>query len=91
MYQGALLNNSTQRIKLFQHTIDSERRQVAIKQTLGNIGGSFVTGPAAGSGRSENTLTATSVLLSDLLEQVVFDKYDGVAKLDLVMKIDIEQ
>ena len=90
MYQGALLNNSTQRIKLFQHTIDSERRQVAIKQTLGNIGGSFVTGPA-GSGRSENTLTATSVLLSDLLEQVVFDKYDGVAKLDLVMKIDIEQ
>lgn len=48
-----------------------------------------MTGAELGSGPSY--LNSTSVLLSDILEQVVLDKYDGIKPLDIVMKIDIEQ
>lgn len=45
----------------------------------------------AGFSNGQGLLNATSVLLSDIFEHVVHDKYDGIKELDIVMKIDIEQ
>ena len=55
----------------------------------GNIGGSFVTGKGFPTGA--NGLNSTSILLSDIFDQIVNDKYHGPKKIDIVMKIDIEQ
>ena len=69
--------------------MDSERQQVTIMKMSGNIGGSFVTGNGVPTG--ENGLNSTSVLLSDIFDQIILDKYHGQKKIDIVMKIDIEQ
>ena len=76
-------------MKLFVHTLDSERKPVTLRQTYGNIGGSFVTG--AGISLGSRGVNATSVLLSDIFDHIVVDKYNGSKGLDIVMKIDIEQ
>ena len=89
VYQGAIYNNNTGNMKLFVHTLDSERKPVTIRQTYGNIGGSFVTGDGISSG--SRGVKATSVLLSDIYDKIVHDKYNGTRRLNIVMKIDIEQ
>lgn len=76
-------------MKLFAHTLDSERKRVLIRQMSGNIGGSFVTGMGVDPG--SNYVNSTSVLLSDIFDQIIQDKHDGTRRLDVVMKIDIEQ
>ena len=76
-------------MKLYAHTLDSERKEVRVRQMSGNIGGSFVTGEGVSIG--PNGVIATSILLSDIFDQIVLDKYNGTKRLDIVMKIDIEQ
>ena len=88
MYQSAKLEDMSDRVTLFRHSLDSERREVKIWQNYGNIGGSHIV---ESGGPGKNILLSKSVLLSDIFEDVVSQNAKGRQKLNIVMKVDIEQ
>lgn len=94
VFHASKLENTTENVHLFSNTVDSVRKKTAIQTVLGNIGGSFVVSEKEGkllSKRKQPVQFSTSLLLSDILEEIVFAKFNGTSKLSVVIKIDIEQ
>ncbi|TRY79951.1 hypothetical protein TCAL_06553 [Tigriopus californicus] len=86
MYQAALMDATNSRITFLQNTLDKDYLKVYIKQTLGNIGGSYVMNEAGGDSSLEQI---QSVLLSDVIKHIQFNKRQ-TENLTIIMKVDIE-
>eukprot|EP00094_Tigriopus_californicus_P006803 TCALIF_06553-PA protein Name:"Protein of unknown function" AED:0.22 eAED:0.47 QI:0/0/0/1/0/0/2/0/141 len=81
------MDATNSRITFLQNTLDKDYLKVYIKQTLGNIGGSYVMNEAGGDSSLEQI---QSVLLSDVIKHIQFNKRQ-TENLTIIMKVDIER
>lgn len=86
MYHSAEMDRTNSKITLLQNTLDKEYLNVSIKQTLGNIGGSYVTNV----NEDPSLETVQSILFSDVFEHIQFNK-PTTKRLIIILKIDIER
>ena len=99
LYQSAVLEGTTNKLTIVQHTVDEERGTNTLKSMWGNIGGSRIilenTDQTLDEAFQTKNVTITheqrvkSVLLQDILDNMFADKTRR-DKPVVIMKLDIE-
>lgn len=87
MYHAAQLDLTNSRITFIQNTLDQKYMKVSIRQTIGNIGGSYVTNDI---NKDPSLEAAQSILFADVFEHIQLNR-STTKNLTIILKIDIER